>query len=707
ILGMQNTRLKSSAATSCSRDVPILCLNRRLRAKKFTAIRSAGEGIAGFTLTPPQLTCDGSADEVLEVPSLHSRLQPRLSPFVAHNNFGGGFVSDGDRVALSSMKFASAESAGASARVIATPGGVTGGTSVMEASMEQLSISLPPWAIRAGARKEIYFQPQQASRAGGRSSRSSSGRSSSSRSSKISRNSRSNRSSSRISRSGVTKGSVTKGGVPSQMPICHVALACCLAQVTAAIVTCGGLCPGLNDVVAGIVNKLTDYGVPEGNILGIKYGFRGFYDQAAKPVPLTKRGVDGIQLQGGTILGTSRGGANMKEIVKRLDMWGVDMLFVVGGNGGNAGANASAIQALCAQHQVDCCVVGVPKSIDNDILLIDNPLTQPRPSPALRVGQAVSMGGLCQAGQFGHSITAWRVFRCFGFDTAVEEAQRALLAAKVEASSARKGLGLVKLMGRQSGFIALQASMASGVVDACLIPEVPFKLGGPTGLLAYLESVIKYKGHCVVCVAEGAGQVGWARGQAGLDWVEQGARPEATAEQTATLSVQGGGGAGSGALACAGVGWDLLEDGGSLGTDASGNPILRDIGSFLKSEFKKEEYFKDSDIKYIDPTYMIRAIPTTSTDRIYCKILAHNAVHAAFAGMCGGPGWQWVRVATAAGGQSWAAGSCSFTGLTVGLVNTHYVYLPIPVVIQAPRKVDPRGKAWNRLRAAIGQPNFV
>ncbi|KAJ9512136.1 hypothetical protein QJQ45_012713 [Haematococcus lacustris] len=435
----------------------------------------------GESMQHPLEQCSCSADEVLEVPSLRSRLQPRLSPFVAHNNFGGGFVSDGDRVALSSMKFASAESAGASARVIATPGGVTGGTSVMEASMEQLSIALPPWAIRAGARKEIYFQPQ---------------------------------------------------------------------QVTAAIVTCGGLCPGLNDVVAGIVNKLTDYGVPEGNILGIKYGFRGFYDQAAKPVPLTKRGVDGIQLQGGTILGTSRGGANMKEIVKRLDMWGVDMLFVVGGNGGNAGANASAIQALCAQHQVDCCVVGVPKSIDNDILLID---------------------------------------KCFGFDTAVEEAQRALLAAKVEASSARKGLGLVKLMGRQSGFIALQASMASGVVDACLIPEVPFKLGGPTGLLAYLESVIKYKGHCVVCVAEGAGQ-------------------------------------------------DLLEDGGSLGTDASGNPILRDIGSFLKSEFKKEEYFKDSDIKYIDPTYMIRAIPTTSTDRIYCKILAHNAVHAAFAGMCGGYG---------------------------------------------------------------------
>ncbi|GFR51324.1 hypothetical protein Agub_g13689 [Astrephomene gubernaculifera] len=466
-------------------------------------------------------------DSVLECPEIRTKLTPRPSPFVVHNNFGGGFVSDNDRVALNSMRFASPESAGASRAYFeprvnggAGAGGNSGagGVSVLEASMDQLNMTLPPWAMRAGARKEIFFDP---------------------------------------------------------------------TQVTAAIVTCGGLCPGLNDVVQGLVNKLTDYGVPEGKILGIKYGFRGFYDPAVKPVVLTKRTVDGIQLQGGTILGTSRGGANIREIVKRIDMWGIDMLFVVGGNGGNAGANA--INAMCRQHDVPCTVVGVPKSIDNDILLID---------------------------------------KCFGFDTAVEESQRALMAAKVEASSARRGIGLVKLMGRQSGFIAMQASMASGVVDACLIPEVSFKLDGEVGLLRYLEGVIKAKGHCVVCVAEGAGQ-------------------------------------------------DLLEDGGQLGTDASGNPILKDIGAFLKEKCKA--YFKDADIKYIDPSYMIRSVSTTTNDRIYCKILAHNAVHAAFAG---------------------------FTGITVGLVNTHYVYLPIPVIIQAPRKVDPRGKAWNRLRAAIGQPSF-
>lgn len=198
----------------------------------------------------------------------------------------------------------------------------------------------------------------------------------------------------------------------------------------------------------------------------------------------------------------------------------------------------------------------------------------------------------------------------------------------MEASSAYRGVGIVKVMGRQSGFIAVNASIASGVVDVCLIPEVPFKLMGDSGLFAYLDKVLSEKGHAVICVAEGAGQ-------------------------------------------------DILAT-GEQRTDASGNPILKDVGPWLRSEIKS--HLKDVDMKYIDPSYILRSIPTNANDRIYCKVLAHNAVHAAFAG---------------------------FTGVVVGLVNTHYVYLPIPVVIQAPRKVDPRGKQWNRLRASIGQPNFV
>eukprot|EP00892_Ulva_mutabilis_P001888 jgi/Ulvmu1/116/UM001_0120.1 len=449
-------------------------------------------------------------DDVMDVATLHHKLRQRDSPFVATNYYGGGFVDDEDRVSLSSIHFASPESTGATDRCRPR-------TSVAETMDDDEECELmPTWALRAGARRRIYFEP---------------------------------------------------------------------SAVTAAIVTCGGLCPGLNDVVQGLVQKLTDYGVPEGGILGIRYGFQGFYNPDCKPLVLTPAAVEGIQLQGGTILGTSRGGANIREIVKRLDMWGVSMLFVVGGNGGHAGADA--IHQMCTRENVVCAIVGIPKSIDNDILLVD---------------------------------------RCFGFDTAVQEAQRALMAAKIEASSADNGIGLVKLMGRSSGFIAMQASMASGIVDVCLIPEVKFDLHGSHGVLAYVGRLLRKKGHCVICVAEGAGQ-------------------------------------------------DLLARTDEF--DASGNPKLADIGLHIRKLLKS--HFDLVDVKYIDPTYMIRAIETTSQDRIYCRILAHNAVHGAFAG---------------------------YTGMTVGLVNTHYAYMPIPMVIAQPRTVDPNGKTWNRLRASIGQPSF-
>ena len=519
-------------------------------------------------------------NDVLEVPNLFDQLSPRPSPFITTNNFGGGFVSNEDRVALTALRFASADSAGAQCMaqssdteysmknpvppfqsIMSADPGITADDSdsyFPDEFPNEVCVPLPTWAYRAGARETIFMNPK---------------------------------------------------------------------ETKVAVVTCGGLCPGLNDVVQGLVNKCTDYGVPSGNILGIRYGFKGFYDKASKPLVLTKESVDGIHLEGGTILGTSRGGADIRKIVKQIDIWGIDICFVVGGNGGNAGA--AAIQAELARCRVPCSVIGVPKSIDNDILLID---------------------------------------KCFGFDTAVEEAQRALISAKVEASSAFRGVGIVKVMGRQSGFIAVNASISSGMVDVvslininiiisrlfffqfiplkvhffltkyffvimsilcaqCLIPEVPFKLHGENGMFAYLEKVLAERGNVLICVAEGAGQ-------------------------------------------------DLMIN-GEQGTDASGNPILQDVGIWMKNEIKK--VVKDVDIKYIDPSYIIRSIPTTSGDRIYCKILAHNAVHAAFSG---------------------------FTGVVVGLVNTHYVLLPIPVVIQAPRRVDPRGKQWNRLRASIGQPNF-
>lgn len=356
-----------------------------------------------------------------------------------------------------------------------------------------------------------------------------------------------------------------------------------------AVVTCGGLCPGLNDVVRGIVLKLLDYGVQESNIMGIRYGFKGFYDKKRRPITLTRKLVDSIQLEGGTMLGTSRDGGDMKEIVKRLDLWKIDILFVIGGPGSHAGA--LAIQNACEGSRVPCSIIAVPKSIDNDILLVD---------------------------------------KTFGFESAVEEAQKPLMAAKVEATSGYRGIGLVKLMGRRSGFIAVQASIASGLVDICLIPEVPFRVDS---VIAYLESILERKGHAVICIAEGA-----AEGIMG---------------ETPTLKTS--------------------PSFGDLGDEDEG----LDVGSWFKSRIK--ESLSDVDVKYIDPSYLIRSVTSTSTDRIYCRMLANGAVHAAFAG---------------------------YTGISVGLVNTHFVYLPIPAVIQATRRVDPNGELWNRLKSSIGQPSF-
>ncbi|KAG4154177.1 hypothetical protein ERO13_D03G042200v2 [Gossypium hirsutum] len=359
-------------------------------------------------------------------------------------------------------------------------------------------------------------------------------------------------------------------------------------EVKAAIVTCGGLCPGLNDVIRQIVITLEIYGVK--NIVGIPFGYRGFSDKGLAEMPLSRKVVQNIHLSGGSLLGVSRGGPSVSDIVSSMEERGINMLFVLGGNGTHAGANA--IHDECRKRKLKVAVVGVPKTIDNDILLMD---------------------------------------KTFGFDTAVEEAQRAINSAYIEAHSAYHGIGVVKLMGRSSGFIAMQSSLASGQVDICLIPEVPFNLHGPHGVLRHLKYLIETKGSAVVCVAEGAGQ-------------------------------------------------NLVEK--TNATDASGNIVLGDIGVRIQQETKK--YFKEigipADVKYIDPTYMIRACRANASDGILCTVLGQNAVHGAFAG---------------------------YSGITVGICNTHYVYFPIPEVISHPREVDPNSRMWHRCLTSTGQPDFI
>lgn len=315
------------------------------------------------------------------------------------------------------------------------------------------------------------------------------------------------------------------------------------SKVKAALVTCGGLCPGLNAVIRGVVMQLCYvYGCTD--VEGIRYGYQGLGKNAEEPMKLTPETVTTIKSDGGTILGSSRGTPPTSELVDTLEARGINMLFVIGGDGSMRGVDA--LWKEIRKRGLTIAVVGIPKTIDNDI-------------PYVR--------------------------HTFGFTTAVAEAAKAINVAEIEAKGMPNGIGLVKLMGRDAGFIAASACVASGNANFCLLPEVPFSLEGKKGLLALIEKRLPKRRHAVIVVAEGAGQE----------------------------MVQG------------------------KGTDASGNPKLGDIGRYLKD--KIQEYFVEKGqkvgIKYIEPGYLIRSAPPTASDQLYCDQLARAAVHAAMAGKGG------------------------------------------------------------------------
>jgi 6-phosphofructokinase 1 len=312
------------------------------------------------------------------------------------------------------------------------------------------------------------------------------------------------------------------------------------ARTRVGIVTCGGLCPGLNNVIRGLVLELSEnYGVTD--IVGFRDGYRGLVS-GAEPVPLTPALVADIHNRGGTILGTSRGGQDTDEVVASLARLGVSVLMVIGGDGSLRGAQEIADAA--AARGLALSVVGVPKTIDNDVPYID------------------------------HS---------FGFQTAFGRATDSIKAAHTEASSTPNGVGLVKLMGRHSGFIACYAALASHDVDFVLVPEVPFWLAGDGGFLACLRQRVRQRGHAVIVVAEGAGQ-------------------------------------------------DLCASDGAR--DASGNARLADIGQLLRERITADFAAAGAELslRYVDPGYAIRSVPANGYDAVYCLRLAQAAVHAAMAG---------------------------------------------------------------------------
>ncbi len=316
------------------------------------------------------------------------------------------------------------------------------------------------------------------------------------------------------------------------------------SKTKVAIITCGGLCPGLNNVIRGLVTHLWHrYGVT--NIVGIQYGYAGLNPDSGIPfVTLTPELVDDIHKDGGSMLGSSRGEQPIEAVVDTLERNNINILFCVGGDGTLRGAHA--IYEEITKRGLKISVAGVPKTIDNDINYIE---------------------------------------KSFGFESAFAAAQSIILNSHYEAKGAQNGVSLVKLMGRDSGFIAASTALAVPDVNFCLIPEMEFSLENEkgTGFLNVLEKRLERKSHAVVVVAEGAGQQFFK---------------------------------------------------GERKKDASGNILHEDIGVYLKNQIT--DYFKKKNIpicvKYIDPSYIIRSIPANANDSKFCEQLTHNAVHAAMAG---------------------------------------------------------------------------
>jgi len=360
------------------------------------------------------------------------------------------------------------------------------------------------------------------------------------------------------------------------------------AHVHAAIATCGGLCPGLNNVIRAVVRCLWfSYGVKR--ISGIQYGYQGLLpENAYEPITLDPDVVDDIQVKGGTILGAARGGGTrVSDIVDSLERLNINVLFAIGGDGTLRGADE--IGDEIAKRNLKISVIGIPKTIDNDLSFIQS---------------------------------------SFGFDTAVSTAVQPVRGAHVEAHDTINGIGLVKVMGRDSGFIAAHTALAMSDVNFCLIPEDPFDMEGPNGLLEHLKRRIINRSHAVILIAEGTGK-----------------HVDCMTEKK----------------------------------DASGNTIYGDIGKYMKDRIN--EYFQkegiEVNLKYIDPSYIIRSAPANPNDSIYCSRLGAHAVHAALTGK---------------------------TKTLVSLMNNKFVHIPIRVAVSARNKVETEGSLWRDVLENTRQP---
>ncbi len=356
-------------------------------------------------------------------------------------------------------------------------------------------------------------------------------------------------------------------------------------EVTCGIVTCGGLCPGINNVIRAIVMRLF-YGYGVKRTIGFRFGFLGLIpDYRNMPIDLTPDVVSNINERGGTILGSSRGPQDIKKMVDTLENLRIDCLFVIGGDGSLRGGNA--LQIEINKRKLNKCIIGLPKTIDNDLMYIE---------------------------------------QTFGFETAFSEAARAIRSAHIEASDAPYGVGLVKLMGRHSGYVAAYAALALREVNLVLIPEQEFSI---EAVCRYTEHRLKTRGHIVIVVAEGAGQNHFRE--------------------------------------------DLKD------LDASGNAKLKNIGLLMKDSIRA--YFKNKgveiNLKYIDPSYMIRSTPAQPTDAVFTGSLGEYAVDAAM---------------------------CGKSGLAVGFWKGYFTHLPLALATKTRNQISLEGELWRSVLESTGQP---
>ncbi len=355
------------------------------------------------------------------------------------------------------------------------------------------------------------------------------------------------------------------------------------------IVSCGGLCPGINDVIRALVmHHSWWYGIK--TIYGFRYGYQGMVkDFGLQPIILDPEMVSEIHEHGGTMIGSSRGPQDVSKMVDRLMDYDINILYCIGGDGTLRGA--LDIHREITKRGLPIGVVGIPKTIDNDINFIE---------------------------------------KTFGFETAFSLGVESIRAAHVEAKGAMNGIGLVKLMGRDSGYIAASASIASQDVNFCLVPEVPFDLEGPCGFYESVKRRLQKRGHAVIVVAEGVGQ-----------------RFSKSSEK-----------------------------------DKSGNIKFNDVGIYIrdgiKSFFESQKF--PANVRYIDPSYMIRSSKALPSDSVYCTLLAQNAAHAGMAGK---------------------------SGLVVGIWNNQFTHIPIEMAVQSRKAIDPESIFWLNVMGSTGQPRSM